>query len=97
MAPIYAIFIIFFGLYGLFQLSLFPATLTLFSQHFNIKNDGVLVGAWSSKSNMGDVLGFLLSTILVIVLKVTFQVAMFICAGLLIIMVILQHLFVPFI
>ena len=54
-----------FGLFGFFQLSFFPATLTLFSQHFNVKNDGILVGIWSSKANVGNIFGFLLASILV--------------------------------
>lgn len=54
-----------FGMFGFFQLSFFPATLTLFSQHFNVKHDGVLVGIWSSKSNAGNIMGFLLANLLV--------------------------------
>ncbi len=45
-------------LFGFSQLSFFRATLTLFSRHFNVKNYGILVGIWSSKSNVGNILGF---------------------------------------
>jgi sugar phosphate permease len=62
---IHVIMALSFGMFGFFQLSFFPATLTLFSQHFNVKNDGVLVGIWSSKSNVGNILGFLLASLIV--------------------------------
>jgi sugar phosphate permease len=62
---IHVIMAISFGLFGFFQLSFFPATLTLFSQYFNVKNDGIFVGIWSSKSNVGNILGFLLASLVV--------------------------------
>lgn len=86
-----------FGLFGFFQLSFFPVTLTLFSQHFNVKNDGILVRIWSSKSNVGNILGFLLASLLVHGLDATWEITMIICSVLLLTITILQHLFVPYV
>ena len=61
----YFLLIICFGCFGFFQLSFFPATLTIFSHHFDVKNDGRLVGIWSSKSNAGNIIGFFLANFLV--------------------------------
>ena len=52
--------------FGFFQLSFFPATLTIFGHSYDIKKDGLLIGIWSSKSNVGNILGFGLANLLVI-------------------------------
>ncbi len=91
---IYAIFIAAAFCFGFFQLNFFPGLLTIFGHSFNIKNDGKIVGIWSSKSNAGNILGFLLSNVLVYQLKVRWEVTMIICASLLIIMSILLGIFI---
>lgn len=44
--------------------------LTIFGNSFDIKNDGKIVGIWSSKSNAGNILGFLTANLLVYQFKV---------------------------
>lgn len=53
------------GIFGFFQFSFFPSLITIFSHHFNVKHDGSLVGIWSSKSNVGNIIGFFLSNFMV--------------------------------
>jgi len=62
---IYALFVIAAGLFGFFQLNFFPAMLTIFGHSFSLKKDGRIVGIWSSKSNAGNILGFLMANLLV--------------------------------
>lgn len=76
-------------MFGFFQLNFFPAMLTIFGHSFGLKEDGRIVGIWSAKSNTGNVLGFLMSNILVYELNVPWQYTMLICSCTLIIMVIL--------
>ena len=80
-----------FGVFGFFQLSFFPATLTIFSQYFNVKDDGSAVGVWSSKSNAGNIMGFLIANLLVYELDVKWEFTMLICSVLLIIVTVGQY------
>lgn len=61
----YMVLLIGLGLFGFFQFSFFPATITIFSGYFNVKKEGRLVGFWSSKANLGNIIGFFLSNFLV--------------------------------
>jgi sugar phosphate permease len=84
-----------FGVFGFFQLSFFPATLTIFSNQFNVKDDGKMVGIWSSKSNAGNIVGFFMANLFVENLKIRWEYTMIICSALLIIVVILLYKLVP--
>lgn len=91
---IYFIFVIAALLFGFFQLNFFPAMLTIFGNSFNIKNDGRIAGIWSSKSNAGNILGFLISNLLVYQFKVKWEYTIIICSSFLIIMAILLRCFI---
>jgi sugar phosphate permease len=53
------------GSFGFFQFIFFPALITIFSYSYSEKEKGKIVGLWSSKSNFGNILGFLLANLLV--------------------------------
>ena len=61
----YFILIIAMGLFGFFGFASFPSTFTLFCFSFNNKEDGMLVGIWSSRGNIGHILGFFLPDLIV--------------------------------
>jgi len=84
-----------FGVFGFFQLSFFPATLTIFSKDFNVKNDGVLVGIWSSKSNVGNIIGFLMANLFVYTFDIRWEYTMIICSITLLIVCVLLYKLVP--
>jgi sugar phosphate permease len=52
-------------LFGFCQLSFFPATLTIFSSLFNVQKNPSAVGIWSSKANVGNILGFFIANVFV--------------------------------
>jgi MFS family permease len=81
--------------FGFFQLSFFPATLTIFSHHFNVKQDGKLVGIWSSKSNAGNIVGFLMSNLFVYNFHIQWEYTMLICSVVLIFVCLMLWKFVP--
>lgn len=59
--------------FGWFQGISWPFLLSLINVNFDSKKDGFLVGLWSANKDTGNVLGFLLSTVLIIFLKLPFQ------------------------
>lgn len=69
-----------FGMFGFFQLTFFPSTLTLFGQSFSLKDDGRLVGIWSSKSNFGNILGFFIANFMVYNLEIKWEYTMLLCS-----------------
>ena len=83
-----------FGAFGFFQLAFFPATLTIFGNEYNVKNDGKLVGIWSSKSNVGNILGFVMSNLFVVTFKIRWEYTMITCSVLLLIICLLLYKFV---
>lgn len=84
-----------FGIFGFFQLAFFPATLTIFSNAFNIRNDGKLVGIWSSKSNTGNICGFVMSNLFVATFDIKWEYTMITCSVLLLGICLLLYKFVP--
>lgn len=83
-----------FGLFGFFQLTFFPSTLTIFGNSFSVKNDGRIVGIWSSKSNAGNILGFFMANFLVYHLEIKWEYTMIICSILLVVICFLMYKFV---
>ena len=61
----YLFLLVSLGCFGFFQFTAFPLSLTIFSNHFNVKTEGSLVGIWSSKSNAGNIVGFFLANFMV--------------------------------
>lgn len=84
-----------FAMFGFFQLSFFPATLTIFSNSYTVKNDGKLVGIWSAKSNTGNILGFLLANLLVQQFDIPWEYTMIWCSVQLLVACLLLVKFVP--
>lgn len=59
--------------FGWFQGIAWPVLLAFINVYFDSKKDGCLVGLWSANKDTGNVLGFFVSTILIIFLKLPFQ------------------------
>ena len=74
------IMILAFGCFGFFQFTFFPALLTIFSKYFHVKTQATLVGIWSSKSNVGNVIGFGLANFLVFQMARRWETTMLISA-----------------
>jgi nitrate/nitrite transporter NarK len=83
------------AIFGFSQFAFFPNTLTIFSQNFNIKHDGMLAGIFSSKSNVGNIIGFLLANLLVYTAGIQWEITMGICSILLLLVTLALYKFVP--
>ncbi len=60
--------------FGFFQFPAWPVLLLLISQYYSFKSDSFNMGFWSANGDLGNVVGFLVSTLLVTTLNVTWQV-----------------------
>jgi sugar phosphate permease len=54
-----------------------------------VKNDGKLVGVWSSKSNAGNIVGFLMANLFVYTFHIRWEYTMILCSILLLIVCVL--------
>ena len=64
-----AVLFIISALFGLFQSSSWPVMLKIISKYFDPRNDGSLMGLWSSHGDIGNIFGFFSYTVIVFYLK----------------------------
>jgi sugar phosphate permease len=52
-------------LFGFFQFTSWPTLLTIINHYFNMQKEGVITGAWSACGDIGNILGLVLSGIMI--------------------------------
>ena len=80
--------------FGFCQFAAWPALLTLTSEHFDHTNGGKAMGIWSANGNLGNILGFTMTGLLVDVVNLEWQYAMITAACFNFMMILLVALFV---
>jgi len=65
-----------YGLFGWFQASLYPILLTLLNKKFNTNEDGCLIGFWATSNDLGEMIGYLICTIIVFYIKADWKVCL---------------------
>ena len=81
-------------LFGFCQFAAWPTLLTLMSEHFDHTTEGKALGFWSANGNLGNILGFAMTGLLVDVLKLQWEFAMIAAAGFSFFMILLVVIFV---
>lgn len=67
-------------LFGFFQFPAWPTLLTITSEHFNLRESGKELGLWSANGDVGNIVGFALSGIIVNLLDFRWETAMILAA-----------------
>ena len=68
------------SVFGFFQFAAWPSLLTLTNQYFDLKKEGAAMGFWSSNANIGNILGFALTGLIVDVMQLGWEIAMIVVA-----------------
>jgi len=66
--------------FGFFQFAAWPSLLTLTNQYIDLKKDGAAMGFWTSNANIGNILGFALTGLIIDVLQLGWEIAMILVA-----------------
>lgn len=74
-------------MFGLLQFAAWPTLFTLVSEYFDLKKEGKATGAWSACADMGNIIGFGMSGIIVESLSFRWEVAMLVASCFSLIMV----------
>jgi len=66
--------------FGFFQFAAWPSLLTLTNQYIDLKKDGAAMGFWTSNANIGNILGFALTGLIIDVMQLGWEIAMILVA-----------------
>ena len=81
-------------LFGFFEMHHWPISLMLVNDYCTNEEDGMLISFWSSNGTVGNVVGFLLSSFLILSLHLPWQIPQIIMAFILIFAAALVYLLV---
>ena len=79
-ARIPALFYLSLAGFGWFQSASWPVLLSLVHAYFLPKRDGCMLGFWSAGGDIGNILGFLMCTVIMYFLHLPFQVCLIVAA-----------------
>lgn len=79
-ASVPALFYLCLAGFGWFQTASWPVLLSLVHAYFLPKRDGCMLGFWSANGDIGNIVGFLMCTIVIYTLGLPFQVCLIIAA-----------------
>ena len=68
------------AIFGFFQFTAWPTLLTITNQYFDLKKEGAAMGFWTSNANIGNILGFALTGLIINVFQFSWEVAMILIA-----------------
>lgn len=67
-------------IFGFCQFAVWPTFMSLINRHFSIKSEGTALGIWSANGDVGNIIGFSLSGLIVDNLSCRWEVAMIVVA-----------------
>jgi sugar phosphate permease len=81
-------------LFGFFQMNCWPVSLLLVSEYFTNEQDGGLIGFWTCAGSIGNILGYIFPSLLVLSLHLPWQVPLLILCAVLLLSTLSVYLFV---
>mgnify|MGYP002375280135 FL=1 len=81
-------------IFGFCQFPAWPTLLTLANEHFDLKKEGTAIGTWSANGDVGNIVGFGLTSLLLDEFNMQWQYTMIVAASFHLIMVLTVVLFV---
>jgi len=76
---------------GYFQSWTWPHLLMIINTHYDNKRDGLKLGLWTTCTNVGNILGFIICQLLVLVGDLPWQVSMLVVGAYIILMAFLAY------
>lgn len=64
------------ALFGFFQMNSWPILILIISNYFSFQNDGGLIGFWSTAGTIGSILGSIGPSLLILTLKLPWQISL---------------------
>lgn len=81
-------------LFGFWQFAAWPTLMTLINEYFNVRSEGTALGLWSANGDFGNIIGFILSGLIIDSFSFRWEVAMLVAAVFCWAMALIVYLFV---